>query len=139
MQQVQAMRQDRAVSGLTFPIKLRCISLADLVAEPALEAALTRILGKGFAKARSALPSALSTGGDVALQPPLRCNSARAPDDARKNERQGHSELVVLDIGGSEAKVQLYFGGRTEDGVVTIEEVTTCELSAPTGNRAVHV
>jgi hypothetical protein len=53
MRQVQAMRQDQAASGLTFPIGLRCTSLADLVGEPALEPALTRALGKGFAKARS--------------------------------------------------------------------------------------
>jgi hypothetical protein len=70
MRQGQAMRQNGAASGLTFPIKLRCTSLADLIGEPELEVALTRALGKGFAKARSALPSALSTGGGVALKAP---------------------------------------------------------------------
>lgn len=70
MQQVQAMRQDRAACGLTFPITIRCTSLADLVAELGLEAALARVPGKGFAKACPILPSVLSTGGAIALQPP---------------------------------------------------------------------
>ena len=69
MRQVQAIRQDQTAGGLTFPITLRCTSLADLVSEPELEVALTRALGKGFAKARQALPSTVSTGGGVALQP----------------------------------------------------------------------
>jgi hypothetical protein len=36
---------------LTFPIKLRCTSPEDLCNEPGLEAALTRALGRAFAKA----------------------------------------------------------------------------------------
>jgi hypothetical protein len=70
MRQVQARKRDQAAGGLTFPIRLRCTSLADLAGEPELESALTRALGKSFAKARSALPPALSTGGGVALKAP---------------------------------------------------------------------
>jgi hypothetical protein len=70
MRQVQATKRDQAANGLTFPIRLRCTSLADLVGEPELESALTRALGKSFAKARSALPPTISTGGGVALMAP---------------------------------------------------------------------
>jgi hypothetical protein len=56
--------------GLIFPIKLRCLSAADLLAEPGLEAGLARVLGRAFARARSALPATLAIGGGVALQPP---------------------------------------------------------------------
>jgi hypothetical protein len=49
----------RQSGGLTFPIKLRCVSPAGLITEPGLEAALTQSLGKAFAKVRSALPAAV--------------------------------------------------------------------------------
>jgi hypothetical protein len=64
------MRQDRAAGGLTFPIKLRCSSVADLISEPGLEVALTRALRKAFARAQSELPAAVAFGGGVVLQPP---------------------------------------------------------------------
>jgi hypothetical protein len=57
--------------GISFPIKLRCASLNDLMSEPALEPALTRALGRAFARARSVLPAALATGDGVVLQPPV--------------------------------------------------------------------
>ena len=56
--------------GLTFPIKLRCASAADLMSEPGLEAALSRALGRAFARARAALPVPLVLGSGVALQAP---------------------------------------------------------------------
>jgi hypothetical protein len=70
MRQEQASKRDQAAGGLTFPIRLRCTSLADLVGEPELESALIRALGKSFAKARSTLPPALSTGGGILLKAP---------------------------------------------------------------------
>ena len=55
---------------LTFPIKLRCTSVEAVLAEPGLEAALTRVLGRAFAKAQSALPAERAVGAGIALRPP---------------------------------------------------------------------
>ena len=57
-------------NGLTFPIRLRCASPAELVSDPRLEAALSRALGRAFARARTALPAPLWLGAGVALQAP---------------------------------------------------------------------
>jgi hypothetical protein len=68
---------------LTFPIKLRCTSLADLLTEPGLEAALTRTLCKAFARARSALPSNMAFGDGVVLQPPTIAGNGLSADQNR--------------------------------------------------------
>jgi hypothetical protein len=62
--------------GLTFPIKLRCTSVADLLSEPGLEAGLARALGRAFARARLALPAPVAFGSGVALQAPYLTGSA---------------------------------------------------------------
>jgi hypothetical protein len=62
--------------GLTFPIKLRCTSVADLLSEPGLEAGLARALGRAFARARSVLPAPIAVGGRVVLQTPYLTGSA---------------------------------------------------------------
>ena len=53
--------------GLTFPIKLRCQSVGDLLSDLGLEAGLTRALGRAFARARAAFPIAEA---GLVLQPP---------------------------------------------------------------------
>lgn len=67
--------------GLTFPIKLRCGTVADLCAEPGLEDALARALGRAFATAQATLPAALALGQGVMLNPPRLINPAQV--DAR--------------------------------------------------------
>jgi len=67
--------------GLTFPVKLRCGTVADLCAEPGLEDALARALGRAFATAQAALPAALALGQGVVLNPPQLINPAQV--DAR--------------------------------------------------------
>jgi hypothetical protein len=62
--------------GLTFPIKLRCASPADLLSVPGLEAALSRALGRAFARARVALPVHVAPGSCVMLQPPELVNTS---------------------------------------------------------------
>lgn len=63
--------------GLTFPIKLRCGKVADLCAEPGLEDALARALGRAFAKAQAALPAPLAVGEGVVLKNPRLVNAAQ--------------------------------------------------------------
>ena len=78
MRQITQQREARtATTGLTFPIKLRCASSADLCAEPGLEVALTRALARAFARARTSLPARLVTGGGVVLTAPTLVNHAR--------------------------------------------------------------
>src|SRR5262252_1013420 len=74
---------------LTFPIKLRCTSVEDLCSEPGLEAALTRTIGRAFAKARRALPAAVATGAGVVLKAPalVRPGAISGSDDATILER----------------------------------------------------
>jgi hypothetical protein len=62
--------------GLTFPIKLRCTSVTDLLSEPGLEAGFARALGRAFARAGYTLPAPLAVGGGVALQPPYLAGGA---------------------------------------------------------------
>ena len=64
------MRGEHAGSCITFPIKLRCSSPADLLSEPELEAAITRALGRAFARLRTEIPPAVAFGGGVRLEPP---------------------------------------------------------------------
>jgi D-alanyl-D-alanine carboxypeptidase len=64
------MVQDMAGCSLYFPIRLRCATVADALANPELEDALARALGRAFAHARTALPTAVAIGDGVALQPP---------------------------------------------------------------------
>ena len=71
-----AQERKSGPKGLTFPIKLRCTSVADLLSEPGLEAGLARALGRAFAHARSALPAPLAIGGGIALQPPYLTGTA---------------------------------------------------------------
>lgn len=59
-----------ASRALHFPIRLRCSDTSDLLSSAAFEEALARALGRGFARARSALPAALTVGDGVVLQPP---------------------------------------------------------------------
>ena len=76
----QAESQDDGVTsgwGLTFPIKLRCGTVADLCAEPGLEDALTRALGRAFATAQTALPAPLAMGQGVVLTSPRLINPAQ--------------------------------------------------------------
>jgi len=63
-------REHRAAAGLTFPIKLRCGSIEDLIAEARLESALTRALGRAFTRARRALPDGIAIGSGVNLTRP---------------------------------------------------------------------
>jgi Bacterial toxin 4 len=70
---------------LTFPIKLCCTSLADLVGEPELEIALTRALGRAFAKVQAALPAPLAVGEGVVLKNPRLVNAAQV--DARDADK----------------------------------------------------
>jgi hypothetical protein len=72
----------RETGGLTFPIKLRCRSVADLMADGGLEPALARALGRAFARARATLPAPIAVGGDGALQAPYLTGSALAGDQA---------------------------------------------------------
>ena len=75
MRQITQHREARtATTGLTFPIKLRCASIADLCAEPGLEVALTRALARAFGRARTSLPPRLVTGGGVVLTAPTLVN-----------------------------------------------------------------
>ncbi len=71
LRQVMQQQKSAATLGaLTFPIKLRCAAVADLVTEPGLEAALSRALGRCFESARTRLPARIALGGGVVLQPP---------------------------------------------------------------------
>ena len=87
--------------GLTFPIKLRCASAADLMSEPGLEAALSRALGRAFARARAALPVAAGAWQrrGVAGAPPRRPRSLRRGRDglacARAGRCRGRGESAV--------------------------------------------
>jgi hypothetical protein len=54
--------------GLYFPIKLRCADLSGLSANPALESAISRALGRSFARARATLPPELAFGDGVVLE-----------------------------------------------------------------------
>lgn len=54
--------------GLYFPIKLRCADLSGLSANPALESAISRALGRSFARVRATLPPELAFGDGVVLE-----------------------------------------------------------------------
>jgi hypothetical protein len=74
--QPYAADREPGPKGLSFPIKLRCTSVADLMSEPSLEAGLARALGRAFAHARAALPAPIALGSGVALQPPYLTSGA---------------------------------------------------------------
>ena len=76
------MGQENRAGGLTFPIKLRCSAASDLCTEPGLEDALTRALGRAFARARSSLPAASAFGGGVVLGAPELTTGGLAPGDS---------------------------------------------------------
>jgi hypothetical protein len=57
-----------ARGGLYFPIKLRCADLSGLSANPSLESAISRALGRSFARARAALRPKLAFGDGVVLE-----------------------------------------------------------------------
>lgn len=85
MSAVERHMQDRKpeAGGLTFPIKLRCRSISDLMAERGLEPALARALGRAFARARATLPAPVAVGGGVALQAPYLTGRDLAGDQAK--------------------------------------------------------
>lgn len=56
--------------GLYFPVKLRCVDNAALLASDGLVDALARALGRAFKTAQSALPAAIASGEGIALQDP---------------------------------------------------------------------
>ncbi|WP_199510935.1 AHH domain-containing protein [Nucisporomicrobium flavum] len=60
-------QRDRA---LTFPVRLRCASPAEILAGDAWEDAGCAALSRAFAAARRSLPSAEVVGGGVVLHPP---------------------------------------------------------------------
>ncbi len=62
------MVQDTGGRSLYFPIRLHCATVADALTNPELEDALARALGRAFAHARTALPTAAAIGDGVALQ-----------------------------------------------------------------------
>ncbi len=68
--------------SLYFPIRLRCATVADALINQELEDALARVLGRAFAHARTALPTATAIGDGVALQPPQMMKSDLSTGDA---------------------------------------------------------
>ena len=81
MQQIIHKRERRSGPGLTFPIKLRCASIDDLCAEPELESALARALGRSFARARRALPAPTVIGDGVVLKQPYMMLAGQASEE----------------------------------------------------------
>jgi hypothetical protein len=68
--------------ALYFPIRLRCADVSDLLGSAGLEDAIARALGRGFARARSALAASVAVGGGVVLQPPCLTGGGLADSDA---------------------------------------------------------
>src|SRR6266487_3574514 len=76
------MVQNTGGCSLYFPIRLHCATVADALTNPELEDALVRALGRAFAHARTALPTAVAVGDGVALQPPQLMKGDLSTNDA---------------------------------------------------------
>jgi hypothetical protein len=67
--------------ALTFPLRLRCASVSDLLTSDELEDAVARAVGRAFSRARRELPTADVLGSGVVLQSPQLVNGKLAPNE----------------------------------------------------------
>jgi hypothetical protein len=65
--------------ALSFPLRLRCTSVRDLLTSDELEDAVARGVGLAFDRARRELPAADAVGSGVVLQPPQLVKGTLAP------------------------------------------------------------
>ncbi len=71
----------RPDGALTFPLRLRCTSVSDLLTSDELEDAVARGVGRAFSRARRELPAADVLGSGVVLQSPQLVNGKLAPNE----------------------------------------------------------
>jgi hypothetical protein len=94
----------RPDGALTFPLRLRCASVSDLLTSDELEDAVARGVGRAFSRARRELPAADVLGSGVVLQSPQLVNGKLAPNEEaallgrlrRAIERAAQSQALPL-------------------------------------------
>jgi hypothetical protein len=90
--------------ALTFPLRLRCASVSDLLTSNELEDAVAHAVGRAFSRARRELPAADVLGSGVVLQSPQLVNGKLAPNEEaallgrlrRAIERAAQSQALPL-------------------------------------------
>jgi hypothetical protein len=90
--------------SLSFPLRLRCTSVRDLLTSDELEDAVARGVGLAFGRARRELSAADAVGSGVVLQPPRLVKGSLAPGEEttllgrlrRAIERAAQSQALPL-------------------------------------------